>query len=113
MTIDLKRGASYRARAVQGKWLPEERILRLVSQEFRVPASSILAKRGALDIVLARHVWLYLCAITFPGGRKETCERCKVDRFTLRYALARVEDMRDDPAFDARIERLEALIAAE
>jgi len=104
--------AGYRSRAVTGDWKPEERVLRLVSKEFRVPASTILAGSRARDVSEARSVWWYLCAVVLldlPAHKAGMV--LGVDKHTLAAGLRRVEDWRDDPQFDARIERLEALIA--
>ena len=110
--VATKAAASYRARAIQGTWQPQEKILRLVSAEFRVPASTILTRSTAKDTTLARNVWWYLCAVTFPEGAAEARRRCKVTKRGLQLALRRIEDLRDDRTFDERLERLEAAIDA-
>lgn len=104
--------AGYRSRAKTGHWKPEEQVLRLVSAEFKVPASSILAGSRARDVSRARSVWWYLCAVVlYDLPAHKAGARLGVDKTTMRMALQRVEDLRDDPAFDARIERLEAAVA--
>ena len=103
--------AGYRSRAVTGNWKPEEQVLRLVSAEFRIPASAILAGSRSRDISRARSVWWYLCSVAlYNQSAALAAPRMGVDKATLRQALNRVEDWRDDPEFDARLSRLEALI---
>jgi hypothetical protein len=108
-----------------------ETLQRHVALEFRVPCSAIGTKRvHAHDISLARHVWVYLLVQFLPrperfpakGGKtrragdqdgniKPVARLLRLHPSGVRYAIRRVEDLRDDPQFDARIERLEALIA--
>ena len=104
---DARAVASYRSRSVSRTWRPEELVLRVVSKAMRVPASTVLSGNRRHDISLARHVWWYVCATTFPGGRAETMRRCRVEKRTLGYALARIEDRRDDPAFDDLLSAIE------
>lgn len=100
-------------------------ILRAVAREFRVPASAINGRSQADDVSLARHVFWYVWAMqplpdrypTRGGGTRPRAEQdgpfAMIGRLTgrhkqtIRYAVRKVEDMRDDPAFDARIARLE------
>jgi chromosomal replication initiation ATPase DnaA len=103
--------AGYRSRAVTGNWKPEEKVLRLVSSEFRIPASAILAGSRARDISRARSVWWYLCSVVlYNQSASLAAPRLGASRETMRSALQRVEDWRDDEEFDARLSRLEALI---
>jgi chromosomal replication initiation ATPase DnaA len=103
--------AGYRSRAVTGNWKPEEKVLRLVSAEFRIPASAILAGSRARDISRARSVWWYLCSVVlYDEPPHKAGLRLGVERKTMYEALRRVEDWRDDAAFDARVTLLEALI---
>jgi hypothetical protein len=99
--------ASYRSRSNTRTWQPEELVLRIVSKAMRVPASTVLSGSRIRDVTAARDVWWYVCATIFTGGRAETIRRCRVEKRTLGYALARVEDRRDDPAFDAMLSAIE------
>lgn len=111
---------------------PADQLARVVSLEFRVPASAIQTKRvHAHDISLARHVWVYLLVQFLPkaerlptrggvtraagdqdGNIKPVARLLGLHPSGVRYALRRIEDLRDDPAMDTRIERLEAAVAA-
>lgn len=111
---------------------PAETLQRLVALEFKVPCSAIACSRDQRrDISLARHVWFYLMTLYLPlpdsypvrgGGRRPrrdhdtgqtaAARAAGFCRQSVRYGIRRVEDMRDDPAFDARIERLEAQAAS-
>lgn len=109
---------------------PAETLQRHVALEFKVPCSAIGTKRvHAHDVSLARHVWVYLLVQFLPraerlparggktrragdrdGNTKPVARLLAMHPSGVRYAIRRIEDLRDDPAFDARIERLEALI---
>ena len=107
----------------------QDELLRAVAKEFKVPCSAITGHGQQRDEALARHVWWYLLAqmpgptqhptrgggmrpvTDKDGGVKRTARVLGKAHNTVKYAARRVEDLRDDPAFDARIERLEALIA--
>jgi hypothetical protein len=100
-------------------------ILRAVAKEFKVPASAIMGRSQADDASLARHVYWYVWAMQplpdrFPSKAGSTRARSRYDgpmamigrmtgrhRASIRYGVRRIEDMRDDPEFDARIARLE------
>jgi hypothetical protein len=108
-----------------------DRLLDEVAKAFAVKPSAILGHYKAHDISRARHVWWYLCVQATPqpeyyaakaggrrrarpsdGVRKPTARRLGVLPQTLRYAMHRVEDRRDDPQFDALISRLEEKLQA-
>lgn len=96
-----------------------------VSAEFNIPADAITGRAQNRHITIARHVWVYLLAHAMPrptrypsrcGTRMATDNDGVVRRAAaalghspsyVRYALHKVEDMRDDPEFDARVSRIE------
>lgn len=107
-----------------------ETLQRHVALEFKVPCSAIGTKRvHAHDVSLARHVWVYLLVQFTPraerypakggttrrapdwgGTIKPVARLLGLHPSGVRYAIRRVEDLRDDADFDARVSRLEALI---
>lgn len=97
---------------------PAETLQRLVALEFKVPCSALNYKthRTQLrDIALARHVWIYLLVQFLPdtprGANKPVARMLSLHPSGVRYALRRIEDMRDDAEFDTRLSRLEAVAA--
>ncbi len=109
-----------------------EQLQRAVALEFKVPCSAIATKRvHAHDVSLARHVWVYLLVQFLPkaerlparGGKlrargdqdgniRPVARLLGMHPSGVRYALQRVEDLRDDPDFDRRLEQLETALAA-
>ncbi|WP_192843080.1 helix-turn-helix domain-containing protein [Aureimonas frigidaquae] len=55
----------------------------------------------------ARHIAIYLAHVVFQRPRRVIAEAFQRDRTTIAHALSRVEDRRDDPAFDALVTRME------
>ena len=70
------------------------------------------ATRSGAAAARARQVAMYLAhtALSWPLGR--VAQAFGRDRSTASYACARVEDWRDDAAFDARLGELEACLQA-
>jgi len=65
------------------------------------------ATRGPARAALARHLACYLAVTTLGWTATETARICERDRTSVRHALARIEDRRDCPAFDAMVTALE------
>lgn len=83
----------------------------LVSQVYRVPVQQLLeAGRENGDAVRARQITMYLCSVGCQLTQKEIA--CYFDRTckTVRHACHLVEDWRDDPGFDERMEDLETCL---
>lgn len=108
---------------------PAEKLQRAVALEFKVPCSAITGRRRVRDEATARHVYWYLLnqvigtppRRTGPNrsymGRQEhdwggyaLARAVGFDRNTVRHAVRKIEDLRDDAEFDARISALEGLI---
>ena len=109
---------------------PAETLQRHVALEFKVPCSAIATKRvHTHDVSLARHVWVYMLVQFLPraerlpakggktrragdqdGNTKPVARLLGMHPSGVRYAVRRVEDLRDLPEFDERLSRLEALI---
>lgn len=66
--------------------------------------------RGRARAVFARQVAMYLAHVVGQLTMTDVARVFGRDRTTVAYALHLIEDRRDDPDFDAAMERLEALI---
>ncbi len=66
--------------------------------------------RGGAQVACARQLAIYLAHVAV--GHDLTRLACAFgrDRATIRHALRRIEDDRDDPDFDQRVSRLEAIL---
>jgi chromosomal replication initiation ATPase DnaA len=87
--------------------------LQTVAYAFGVPASEIDAPtRGVARAALARQAAIYLTHIAFELSLSRTAAAFGRDRSTAAHACHRIEDRRDDAAFDARLDELEACLRA-
>ena len=76
-----------------------------------VESGAILtASRGEAPIAYARQLAVYLAHVALGHDLTHLAQVFRRDRATLRHALRRVEDDRDDPEFDRRVARLEAIL---
>ena len=66
--------------------------------------------RGASHIALARQVAMYLTHISFELSLSRVAAAFGRDRTTASHACHVIEDRRDDPEFDAQLDRLEAFL---
>ena len=81
---------------------------RAVAIALDVPLAEVrAATRGPARASLARHIACYLAVTTLGWTASEAARICGRDRTTVRHALARIEDRRDCPAFDAMVTTLE------
>jgi chromosomal replication initiation ATPase DnaA len=88
-----------------------EHVLKLVSKEKRVPVRLILnASRCRLPAARARQLAMYLAHVVHGQSLTSIAEVFQRDRTTVSYACGVIEDLRDDPAFDAEVTRLEELL---
>lgn len=106
-----------------------ELLRREVASEFKVPVSAIEGERRQRDIALARHVYWYLLNQQLGTPPRRTgsnrshqghyahdwggallARTVGRDKHTVLHAVRKIEDLRDDADFDARVSRLEALI---
>ena len=100
----LRLAASYRGCAVG----LSERAVALV---FGVSLEAMRARtRRSADIAFARQVAMYLAHTVFGVSQGQVAERLGRDRTTVKHACRLIEDRRDDPAFDARLTALEAML---
>lgn len=72
----------------------------------------IQTTRGSPDICLARQIAIYLMHTTMSRSYREVARFFRRDRTTVYHACRQIEDRRDDPAFDRRIEAMEELLFA-
>ena len=64
-------------------------------------------KRGEADVALARQLAMYLMHVVLGRLYHEVGRFFGRDRTTVSHACAVIEDLRDDPEFDAEVSRLE------
>lgn len=98
----------YAAPAQQRDPFPIDILSRKVARSFRVRRASIFASdRCSARESLARHSAMYLMHVVFGCSYTDIAARFQRHRTSVLYACRKVEDRRDDQAFDARISRLE------
>lgn len=88
-------------------------ITQLVALATGVPARDIAAggRRGP-EACRARQIAMYLAYVIFQWPLRRVGEAFGRDRTTAGYACRQVEDLRDDPAFDADLDRMETCLKA-
>lgn len=100
----------------QDKWADRARAqlaLQTVAYAFGVPAAQIdTPTRGAARAAFARQVAIYLTHVAFELSLSRTADAFGRDRSTAAHACHRIEDRRDDAAFDAKLDELEACLRA-
>lgn len=79
-----------------------------------VPLGALASRRRcAAPVAQARQLAVYLQHVAL-GASLSACARLFArDRATVRHACARIEDLRDDDAFDFGAARLEAALKAQ
>jgi len=86
-------------------------VLHMIAKAFKVPRKLLLhPSRCMAGAARARHTAMYLMHVVLGRHMAEVGAIFGRDRTTVSYACARVEDLRDDPAFDARLARFESRI---
>ena len=91
---------------------PVPGLYRLVSETFHVPEQELRApSRRAAPVARARQVCMYLMNVALGMTFVEVGRALGRDRTTAAHAARRVEDQREDPRFDALIDRLERRLA--
>ncbi|HDZ72506.1 MAG TPA: hypothetical protein ENH55_06940 [Aurantimonas coralicida] len=80
---------------------------------FAIPVREIERPgRAIASVCEARHVAMYLAHVAFQVPLSAMANGFGRDRTTIAYAIRRIEDRRDDQAFDSAVERLEGLAHA-
>jgi chromosomal replication initiation ATPase DnaA len=104
---------------VGGEWTEKTQAdrarVRLASQltayAFGVEIEEVVsATRRSAEASLARQVSMYLAHVAFGLPMARVAQAFGRDRSTAAHACHRVEDRRDDPEFDARLDRLETCL---
>jgi chromosomal replication initiation ATPase DnaA len=86
-------------------------VTHLVSLATGVPAGEINApKRVSNTAVRARQLAIYLTHITFHWSLNRVAYAFGRDRTTCGHACRKIEDLREDAAFDRRLSELEACL---
>lgn len=68
--------------------------------------------RGARAVAFARQTAMYLAHVSFGMSLSRVATAFGRDRSTVAHACQVIEDRRDEPVFDARVEQLEAFLRA-
>ncbi|MEJ8571330.1 helix-turn-helix domain-containing protein [Microbaculum marinum] len=90
----------------------EAQLVRRVARAFRVREAALFADaRTSAQESLARHTAMYLMHVVLRRTYADVAALFSRHRTSVLYACARIEDRRDDRAFDARIARLERSLA--
>jgi len=74
------------------------------------PAALFCDTRGEAQVAAARQLAIYLAHVALGHGLSRLSSAFGRDRATVRHALRRVEDWRDDPGFDRSLSELEAIL---
>ena len=81
---------------------------RLVAAEFGVAESELArASRCAAPTAFARQVAMYMAHCAYQLSYGEVARAFRRERTTVAHACAVVEDARDDPALEARLDKVE------
>ncbi|MCC5994884.1 MAG: chromosomal replication initiator DnaA [Oceanicaulis sp.] len=82
-----------------------------VSYAFDIPVEEMTGPtRGSARAALARQIAIYLTHVAFEISLARTAEAFGRDRSTAAHACHKVEDRRDDSAFDQCLDELEACL---
>lgn len=86
-------------------------ITSLVAMATGVPAREIAAPtRARAPAARARQIAMYLAHVGYAWPMARVAAAFGRDRTTASHACHRIEDLRDDPAFDAHLTSLEACL---
>lgn len=88
-----------------------QRAAQIVARIDRVPLAAILEARRRVDR-RRRHLAAYLAHVGAGQPLKQVAREAGLAPSSLREAVGKLEDRRDDPAFDAWLGNLERRIAA-
>lgn len=90
-----------------------DHVVGLVAQEMGVSKTLIMHhSRCRVQAARARQIAMYLTHVVIGQSLSGVGKAFGRDRTTVSYACALIEDMRDDPAFDAQLDRYEAMLLA-
>lgn len=90
---------------------PAQRAAQLVARTQNIQKALLFKDSRCLaDVARARQLAMYLTHVVLQESFTAVGLAFGRDRTTVSYACALIEDMRDDPLFDAEVSRLEALL---
>lgn len=97
--------------------LPRDPRVRLVADVLSyatgVPVEAILCRgRTGVGVARLRHVAMYLFSVVYAVGASNTAHAFGRERTTAHYALKKIEDARQNAAFDTWIASLERTLLA-
>jgi chromosomal replication initiation ATPase DnaA len=105
----LARPFGARAQRLQAK--AETRLFQAVEAAFAVRRDDLhAATRGRCDIAFARQTGMYLARVALGMTLSEAGHLFGRDRTTVSHACRIVEDLRDDPGFDALLHQMESFV---
>lgn len=88
-------------------------VVALVAKDRKVPLMLLFhASRGRRSTAAARQLAMYLLHVVLGRSLTQVGLVFDRDRTTVSYACAAVEDLRDDPVFDAALDQLQERIEA-
>ncbi|MFG1381915.1 helix-turn-helix domain-containing protein [Xanthobacter versatilis] len=67
-------------------------------------------RRSTAPVATARQIAMYLAHVGLGLSQAGVAQAFRRDRSTVAYACRRIEDLRDDPAFDHRVAQMEACL---
>jgi len=67
-------------------------------------------RRSIAPVATARQIAMYLAHVGLGLPQADVAQAFRRDRSTVAYACRRIEDLRDDPAFDHRVAQMEACL---
>lgn len=92
---------------------PCDEAIALVARRKNVPIRLLMHKsRSRLPAARARQLAMYLAHVVFGCTLTEIGEAFGRDRTTVSYACALIEDLREDPHFEAEVCALEQVLEA-
>lgn len=90
----------------------EAKLARHVARSFHVrQAALFVSERTSAPESLARHTAMYLMHVALGRTYSEVAAHFRRHRTSVAYACVKIEDRRDDCAFDARISRIERALS--
>jgi chromosomal replication initiation ATPase DnaA len=90
-----------------------DEVIALVARQRNVPIRLLIHKsRSRRPAARARQLAMYLAHVVLGRSLTEIGTAFGRDRTTVSYACALIEDLRDDPRFDAEVEGFEQQLMA-
>ncbi len=91
---------------------PEPCLSGLVAEAFGLPTGELSGPtRGCAKVALARQTAMYLARVCLGFTLSEAAALYGRDRTTAAHACRVVEDLRDDPQFDAKLTSIEGQLS--